>query len=83
MGAFGGHEGRERRWTGLDRLESRNRPPRSLLLALVLASVTLITLDVSGGGSSPIEPARRAVGADVGGLGRGSLSGREGRGIRP
>ena len=25
MGAFGGHDGRERRWTGLDRLESRNR----------------------------------------------------------
>ena len=52
MGAFGGHDGRERRWTGLDKLESRNRPPRSLLVALVLASITLITLDVSGGASS-------------------------------
>ena len=54
MGAFGGHDGRERRWTGLDRLESRNRPPRSLLVALVLASITLLTLDGSGGGASPL-----------------------------
>ena len=60
MRRFGGQEGRERRWTGLDRLESRNRPPRSLLVALVLASITLITLDVSGGGSSP-QPAARAA----------------------
>ncbi|MBL0747185.1 rod shape-determining protein MreC [Nocardioides baculatus] len=58
--------GRERRWTGLDRLESRNRPPRSLLVALVLASITLVTLDVSGGASSPLEPARRAVGEAFG-----------------
>ncbi len=66
MGSLGGHDGRERRWTGLDRLESRNRPPRSLLVALLLASVTLITLDVSGGGSSPLEPARRVVGEAFG-----------------
>jgi rod shape-determining protein MreC len=66
MGAFGGHDGRERRWTGLDRLESRNRPPRSLLVALVLASITLITLDVSGDGASPLEPARRVVGEALG-----------------
>ena len=65
-GLGGRQDGRERRWTGLDRLESRNRAPRSLLVALVLASVTLITLDVSGGGSSPIEPARRAVGEAFG-----------------
>ena len=43
MGAFGGHEVRERRWTGLDKLESRNRSPRSLLVALVLASVGPVT----------------------------------------
>ena len=43
-GLGGRQDGRERRWTGLDRLESRNRAPRSLLVALVLASVTLITL---------------------------------------
>ena len=66
MGAFGGHDGRERRWRGLDRLESGNRPPRSLLVALVLASVTLITLDVSGSGASPLEPARRVVGEALG-----------------
>ena len=66
MGAFGGHDGRERRWTGLDRLESRNRPPRSLLVALVLASISLITLDVSGGNSSPLEPARRVIGEAFG-----------------
>lgn len=66
MGAFGGHDGRERRWRGLDRLEARNRPPRSLLVALVLASITLITLDVSGGAGSPLEPVRRAVGEGFG-----------------
>ena len=66
MGAFGGREVRERRWTGLDKLESRNRAPRSLLVALVLASVTLITLDVSGDGASPLEPARRVVGEAFG-----------------
>ncbi len=66
MGMLGGHDGRERRWSGLDRLDSRNRAPRSLLVALVLASVTLITLDVSGGGASPLEPVRRAVGEAFG-----------------
>jgi rod shape-determining protein MreC len=66
MGALGGHDGRERRWTGLDRLEARNRPPRSLLVALVLASLTLVTLDVSGDGGSPLEPARRVVGEALG-----------------
>lgn len=58
--------GRERRWRGLDRLESRNRPPRSLLVALVLASVTMITLDFHGGTDSPVEPARRALGEAFG-----------------
>lgn len=66
MRGLPGNDGRERRWTGLDRLESRSRAPRSLLVALVLASITLITLDVSGGGSSPLGPARRAVGEAFG-----------------
>ena len=66
MGAFGGHDGRERRWRGLDRMDARNRSPRSLLVALVLASITLITLDVSGGASSPLEPARRVAGEALG-----------------
>lgn len=69
MGALGGGGatgGRERRWRGIDRLESRNRPPRSLLVALVLASVTLITLDFHGGTASPVEPVRRALGEAFG-----------------
>jgi rod shape-determining protein MreC len=57
---------RERRWHGLDTLDSRNRPPRALLLALVLASATLITLDHQGGDGSPLEPARRVVGEAFG-----------------
>lgn len=48
---------RERRWRGdLD----GNRPSRALLVALVLACLTLITLDSRD--SSPVDPARRAVG---------------------
>lgn len=69
MANFGGggtSSGRERRWRGLDRLESRNRPPRSLLVALVLASITLITLDFHGGTDSPVEPARRVLGEAFG-----------------
>jgi rod shape-determining protein MreC len=62
LGGGGATGGRERRWRGIDRLDSRNRPPRSVLVALVLASVTLITLDFHGGADSPLEPARRAVG---------------------
>ncbi len=58
--------GRERRWRGTDHLESRNRPPRSLLVALILASITLITLDFSGGTDSPVEPARRVIGEAFG-----------------
>lgn len=57
-----GSDGRERRWRGLDQLEARSRSPRSLLVALILASVTLITLDVSAGTSSPLNPVRRGVG---------------------
>jgi rod shape-determining protein MreC len=53
---------RDKRWKSLDRLEKRDRPSRSVLVALLLACATLITLDHSGGTDSPIEPARRAVG---------------------
>jgi len=66
MGAFGGRDGRERRWRGMDGLDGGRRPPLSLLVALVLAGVTLVTLDVSGGDSSPLEPARRVVGEAFG-----------------
>ncbi len=66
LGGGGATGGRERRWRGMDRLDSRNRPPRSLLVALVLASVTLITLDFHGGTDSPVEPARRALGEAFG-----------------
>lgn len=45
----------ERRWRGLD---DRNQPPRSLLVALVLAATTLMVLDQQTGDSSPVEPVR-------------------------
>ncbi len=53
---------REKRWRGLDRLDDRSRPSRSLMVALLLACLTLITLDYHGGSDSPMEPARRAFG---------------------
>ena len=53
---------REKRWRGIDRLESQGRPSRALLVALLLACLTVITLDYHGGSSSPVEPARRVVG---------------------
>jgi rod shape-determining protein MreC len=43
-------------------LDDRRRPSRALLVALVLASLTLITLDYRGGDDSPVESARTAVG---------------------
>lgn len=57
---------RERRWGSTDRLEERRRPSRALLVALVLACLSLMTLDHQGGDSSPLEPARRAVGEALG-----------------
>jgi len=51
---------RERRWRS--RLDERHRPSPALLVALVLACLTLITLDYRGGSDSPVEPARRAAG---------------------
>jgi rod shape-determining protein MreC len=53
---------RERRWGSVDRLDDRNRPSKPLLVALILASISLITLDYHGGPDSPMEPARAAVG---------------------
>jgi len=50
--------GRERRWRGGT---DGPRPSRALLVALVLASFSLMALDSQGGGS-PVDPARRAVG---------------------
>jgi rod shape-determining protein MreC len=62
MPGLGNHDGRERRWRGLDQLDRRSGPPRALLVALLLASATLITLDQQGGDDSMLEPARQAVG---------------------
>jgi rod shape-determining protein MreC len=49
---------RERRWRSP--LHDQQRPPRGLLVALVLACLTVMSLDSLS--SSPIDPARRAVG---------------------
>ncbi len=53
---------RDRRWRATARLDGRDRPSRALMVALLLACATLITLDHQGGESSPLEPARHAVG---------------------
>lgn len=57
---------RERRWRSSNQLDDRRRPSRALLVALVLASASVITLDYHGGADSPLEPARRAVGEALG-----------------
>src|SRR5690606_18203007 len=48
----------EKRWRGL---EQRQQPPRPALIALVLASATLMVLDQQTGDSSPIEPVRSVL----------------------
>jgi len=54
---------RERRWRRVGDLEGdRRRPSRALLVALLLACASLITLDHQGGDRSPLEPAREAAG---------------------
>ncbi|HET7387124.1 MAG TPA: rod shape-determining protein MreC [Nocardioidaceae bacterium] len=42
------------------------RPSRTLLVLLLLAACTLITLDARGGTSSPVDPARSVVGTVLG-----------------
>lgn len=65
--------GRERRWGSGD-LDERNRPSRALLVALLLACASLITLDYHGGQDSPMEPARRAVGEVFGPIEAGTTA---------
>jgi rod shape-determining protein MreC len=59
MGRF---DKRERRWRGGLDDRNRDRPSPALLVALVLACLSLITLDYRGGSDSPMEPVRRAAG---------------------
>jgi len=54
--------GRERRWSSQEQQRRRGEPPRSLVVALVLACVTLITLDLNDTTDSVLEPARRGLG---------------------
>lgn len=46
--------------------DQHQKPSRGLLVLLLLASFTFITLDVRGGDDSPVEPLRAAVGDVVG-----------------
>jgi len=62
--------GREKRWRGLERLEG-GRPSRALLVALLLASVSLITLDQQTD-DGPVEAGRTAVGEALGPLQAGT-----------
>jgi rod shape-determining protein MreC len=55
---------RERRWRPTR--EPDRRGVRALLVALLMACATLVTLDVQGGAASPLEPARRVVGEAFG-----------------
>lgn len=57
---------REKRWKGSDRLDERDRPSRSVIVALLLGCATLMTLDHQGGDTSLVEPARRVVGEAFG-----------------
>jgi rod shape-determining protein MreC len=61
------HERRERRWRATDRFDDDRRgSSRSLLVALLLACATVVTLDHRGGADSPVEPVRAAVGEVLG-----------------
>lgn len=53
---------RERRWRPTGRRPDRNLPPRSLVVALLLACTSLMTLDLNDGTDSALEPARRGLG---------------------
>lgn len=65
---------RERRWGSIDHLDERNRPSRALLVALLLACASLITLDYHGGPDSPMEPARRVAGEVFGPIETGTTA---------
>ncbi|MDQ6522223.1 rod shape-determining protein MreC [Nocardioides sp. LHD-245] len=52
--------------TSRDPERDSGRPPRSLVLALVLACAALMVVDKAGGDSSPVDPVRRVVGEIVG-----------------
>ena len=65
---------RERRWGSNDRTAGRGQPPRALVVALLLACATLITLDYHGGTDSPVEPVRRAMGEVYGPVEVGAAS---------
>jgi rod shape-determining protein MreC len=64
----------DRRWRSTDGLDERRQPARALLIALVLASISVITLDYHGGTDSPVEPARRAVGEVFGPIESGAAA---------
>ncbi len=52
----------------------RQRPSRAVLVLLLLASFTLITLDARGGSTSPLDPVRSAVGAVFGPVENGTAA---------
>ena len=55
-------ERREWRATSRGPRRGRGEPPRGLVIALVLACVTMITLDLNDSTDSALEPARRGLG---------------------
>lgn len=55
---------REKRWRGLEREGPRGS--RSLLVALVLACASVVTVDARGDGTSPVDPGRDLVAEVVG-----------------
>lgn len=61
-------EARARRTPGAGRAEARRTrlPSRSLVVALVLACVTLMIVDHTRGADSPVEPVRRVAGEVIG-----------------
>lgn len=56
----------EKRWKRKGDHDKSERSARSVLVALLLACATMITLDAHGGQDSPMEPARRAAGEVLG-----------------
>ena len=54
--------------------DPHQRPSRTALVLLLLACFTLITLDVRGGSSSPLDPLRSAVGTVLGPVENGTTA---------